>query len=216
MAYTISGQGTIEGGSIVLSNGTNTTTLSAPASVTSYTLTLPSNEGGVTSMFQSTGTTTSRFRSSLPMTWYVKDIEPASTFGQTLPSSTWTTRVLNTIEEPSESSGEVTLTSNQIILQDGAYYVNAIAAMTNSGFGTSSQTRLANITLGTFDYGEVDASSGGEQSVGGVSAIYIVPSNTTYTLEVQTQPLAGSFGGINSSLSSNAFVMVKVVKLSNA
>ena len=217
MAYTISGSSTINNGSLALSNGVNTTVLALQSGTTPYTLTLPSQPGGIGTMLQSTGTTLSRFRSSVPLMWIVRDIKPPVTQGATLTPISWHTRELNTLTLPRGASEEVTLSSNQIILQDGAYYVNISAIAVPISFPSTYQVRLANLTLGTFDYGEVIQTFDTSQGTCNLLVIVVVPTNTTYTLEVQMSSSGTVITGPSMPLTfpETSFCNVKITKLTS-
>jgi hypothetical protein len=105
-------------------------TLRAASGTTSYTLTLPPDTGSVGEVLtENTGTGSTIWAvppSPIYSIWYIRDQKGAGVNAGTAGAiNTWLTRDLNTLVKPSGTGTEVTLSSNQIILQDGVYWIEA-------------------------------------------------------------------------------------------
>ena len=133
-SYIIDGALTIRGtastsGSVSLSDGTNTITLTIPTSLSgNYSLTFPSTTGssGQTLAVSSAGLLgwTSLPPVGLGRMWVFSEQQPAGTGGGIAVPDTWFTRTLNTTEaSPSTGASDVTLSGNILTFAVGKYYV---------------------------------------------------------------------------------------------
>ncbi len=131
-------------------NTSGTVTIQPKAAAGTWSLTLPDTAGtvdyvlrtdgaGITSWVAQTGGA----GSSATATVVVSDVRSAGTNGGTSTSGSWFTRTLNTLTNP-KSYSWVSLSSNQITLTVGRYYIDCLP-QTGGTIGYN-QARLQNIT----------------------------------------------------------------------
>lgn len=126
-------------------------TLRAATGTTSYTLTLPPDTGAVGEVLtESTGTGSTIWAvppSPIYSMWSIRDQKSVGTNAGTAGViNTWLTRDLNTLTKPTGVGTEVTLSANQIILQDGVYWIEVWASSADT---QEVAVRLRNVTSGT-------------------------------------------------------------------
>ena len=126
-------------------------TLRAATGTTSYTLTLPPDTGTSGDVLtENTGTGNTVWAvppSPIYSIWYIRDQKSAGTSAGTASAiNTWLTRDLNTLLKPTGTGTEVTLSSNQIILQDGVYWLEAWVPSADT---QQVAARLRDVTNGT-------------------------------------------------------------------
>lgn len=221
MAYTVSGDATADGGSIVLNNGgAISTTLAAAAGTTSYTLDMPAAAGAATSLFKTNGTTAATFKISKPLMWYVQNIRGSNSSGGTINTGSWTTTYfLSTVRSTPGNNGEVTLNTgnDQITITSGTYYMVACIPISKSAPGTLSthQVRINNITLGTFVYGMTGLVKAQSCTAIYVADIFTVPSGTSHVFQIQARATNSNTSfGVAVNLGTSSMENIKILKLS--
>ena len=106
---------------------------------------------------------------------HVRDEKASGTPGGTFTTGAWRTRTLNTIKT-NEITG-ASLSSNQITLATGTYYINAMAPGFNLG---RHQTALYNITDSSFEI--IGSSEYGTASTNAVTRSFL---NSRFTISAQ-------------------------------
>ena len=186
-------------------NGSNYVALKAADSIASnLTLTLPSADGTSGQVLQTNGSGVLSFSSSggkfESALLHVRDEKASGSGGGTLTLGAWRTRTLNTVMT-NEISG-ASLTSNQIILPSGTYYIHASSP---SAYVNETKAKLRNITDST------DVLIGQSLYSDNASAVIFTPSmvigrftiasQKTFELQHRSAATYGSGFGLASSFS---------------
>jgi hypothetical protein len=147
---------------------------------------------------------------------YISDVKAPATGGGTSVASTWTTRDLNTLIDP---TGIVkSLASNQFILDPGEYNIDVKSPLNVNTTASSLMTRLQNIT----DSLTVDAqqqyisATNGTDVYMNFSVRVLITATKTFAVQYYTTTSTATWGlGQNASIPSmnNVFTRVKVTKI---
>ena len=185
-------------------NGSNYVAIKAPDNLAAnLTLTLPSADGTSGQVLQTNGsgvlsfvTGGGKFESAL---LHVRDEKASGTGGGSFTSGAWRTRTLNTVMT-NEISG-ASLSSNQIILPSGTYYINAFATAT---YVNLHKAKLRNITDSTDTLIGTSEQSTNELTNPSTNCSLVTGRFTITaqkTFELQHQCSATSIFGVASSFS---------------
>ena len=131
---------------------------------------------------------------------HVRDEKASGTPGGTFTTGAWRTRTLNTIKT-NEITG-ASLSSNQITLVTGTYYINAMAPGFNLG---RHQTALYNITDSSFEI--IGSSEYGTASTNAVTRSFLnsrftISAQKTFELQHRCETTDTTYGfGVDSAFS---------------
>jgi hypothetical protein len=137
---------------ILMVSGSNYIRLVTPSTLSSNVdFALPGSTGSTGQVLRRTATG-ANWQPSHEM-WIIEEQQPSGTNGGSSTAGTWQTRVLNTLTKDTGVSTDVQLNvspavTNQLLIQDGTYYICGCAP---SNRGGPHQSRLRNITDGTSD-----------------------------------------------------------------
>ncbi len=132
--------------------------------------------------------------------FHVRDEKASGTPGGTFTTGAWRTRTLNTIKT-NEITG-ASLSSNQITLPAGTYYINAMAPGFNLG---RHQTALYNITDSSFEI--IGSSEYGTASTNAVTRSFLngrftISAQKTFELQHRCETTDNTYGfGVDSIFS---------------
>jgi microcystin-dependent protein len=146
---------------------------------------------------------------------YITDVKTVAAGGGTSVSTTWTTRDLNTLNDP---NGIITsLASNQFTLPAGTYEFN-ITAPYQSGSATAAMTRLRNITDGTTidEQQTYVAPLNGPDCYTTFGNVFTITSPKIFAVQYWVAVGQSAYGlGQNSTVTgeNNVFTRVKLTKI---
>jgi len=147
----------------------------------------------------------------LPRIAYLSDVKAAATDGGTSVATTWTTRVLNTLVDP---TGIVTsLASNQFILPVGTFEIEFSSPFYNGG---NAKARIRNITDSTTSLvgdGGFSNTNGSTKSIGRGQ----ITVNSPKTFEIQyycsTAQATSGLGGAVGGSEVETYSQVKITRI---
>ena len=174
-------------GTVYISDGTNAIELRAPTGLIGDAIfELPPITGVANQLLIRSGATGTTWATA-PVnqgvnTWHVSDTRTSGTNGGSFFSGAWRLRELNTITSPGTST-DVTLSSNQITIQDGIYWLFCIAPGKEVD---EHKVRLQNITDATTVLVGTSSDSGSNQ-VNSMIMGYLTVTSGPKVFEVQHQ-----------------------------
>lgn len=201
-AYPISSEAIVEGsgaapGQIVLSDSANDVSIQCSAAIaSSYTFRLPSALGSIGTVFAMLNATDTGWITAGAggkAIWVMTDEKSSGTNGGSLTTSTWITRVLNTIVQSPSAGTDVQLAvapagTNQILVQPGTYIV--------LGYSPTLSTNEYKIALWNDDSSSITITGTSERNSGNLSSqSYILGFMTIgvqTVMSVKIYVLAGS------------------------
>ena len=143
--------------------------------------------------------------------WVITDEKTTGTNGGTFTSGAWQTRDLNKLVKPSGTGSDVTISSNQITITSGTYYVWAHGEADDV---KENQVRFRNVTDGSTAI--VGHSSNADKGIGSFLAGIITPASTkTYELQHRCDTTRSNtgFGVANGFGEVEVYSTVVIIKL---
>ena len=145
----------------------------------------------------------------------LKDVKASGTAGGTSVATTWSTRVLNTLSDPTGITNS--LTSNQFTLLPGEYYIEAESPISFGGGGLH-KARIRNITDSTtvlVGSSQVQGGAAGSGTRSKATGTVVISSTKVFELQYYASAALATngLGYATSSGESEVYSTVKITKV---